>query len=211
MAMKIFNQRQNKLIFILLMLMMVVRGGSGWAEAQKDTQAKQDELVCGDTRIVSELICPAEIDSVDFFNSYECEQNLFITNEQKLKTYIEGRIWSWGCVEGNKTKYIAITYDTGGNGRCGFFHWTDVYDLKGEFLMSDYFKSSSVDEALCALSYVNGCEDFKNFCEGLSKSAVSKIKNEVNNWKINREKIEELIGKDEKFLKQPNYGYKREE
>ncbi len=122
--------------------------------AQKDTQAKQDEtnnnkyysatdeLICGDVKIKSIARCP-------FDHKYplwplECEQKLFIG--EKMLGDKPGTTYLWGCIQDRKSSnyYIVIDFYSGGN--CWTCEWTEVYDLRGNLVMSD-----EMDMAKCTL------------------------------------------------------------
>lgn len=191
------------------------------AKAQKDTQTKQDEtnknkyysvtdeLMCGDIRIEAVTKCPFE-------HKYplwqlECKQKISIG--EKILDDKPGITTLWGCIQDRKSSnyYFVIDFYSGGN--CLGCEWTDIYDLKGRLLMTDYFVLQGTDKEYyyCAeqyLKYIAGFSAswFKEDCKKvMNEKRFKKIKNMVkNNLAVSR-KIEKLTGKDKKNFKSPKF------
>ncbi|MEK6857926.1 MAG: hypothetical protein AABX39_05045 [Nanoarchaeota archaeon] len=220
------------LVAVLLLLFVSLHGQ--WSQSyatdksgasQEDTQTKQDEtnknkyysvtdeLVCGNVRVEAVSTCAEE---ADFPNGPCINQKIFFIgkddNKKLVKDLIDNEILSdmansWGCVKDKKNKkYIAIGYGTGGN--CTFCEWSEIYDLEGELLISNYFYGSEIYCAAGYYNYLTGWRDyayFKDSCEGLSKSVVNEIKKEARKNLEDSKKIVKLTGKDGKFLEEMKY------
>lgn len=205
--------KNYRLIFtlaaVLLLLLISLQGH--WSQSyaadkteapQEDTQTKQDEtnknkyysvtdeLVCGDVRIKSNANCPSEHDSPSW--RFGCDQKLFFGEKMLDKP---GTATEWGCIQSIKSSnyYIVIDFSTGGN--CWACEWTNVYNLKGNLVISD-----EMDMTQCTLPRRR-----ETTPEGFYDQFASCPEKLIKRREINIKKIKELKRNNEKKIKRINF------
>jgi hypothetical protein len=95
----------------------------------------KDELVCAGVKVRSVVRCPVDHGSPLW--QLECKQEFFIKNN-KLSNISRNNATSWGCVKDKKNSnhYFVIDFFSGGN--CWVCESTNVYDLQGNLILTDY-------------------------------------------------------------------------